>query len=342
MSYLETDRIERRRALAGVACVALQIYMGSVLTGCAREPAEEAAPLREVAEVIVEPAQLTLQAGGEAWLAGQANDSTGQPVGGAKLQFRQADPHFLSVSQQGLVTSLGPATVQTHVVVASGGQERLVPVVVLCGPPQRMEKLSGNGQEIVAGQSPAEPVMARLVDAWGNPLGGVAVTVRSATDLFPAGEAVTAADGTLRFDVPRLTLAGTAVVVVEADAGTGPVESFQFEVRPGPASDVSLASPTAADAARPDARPAVTLVVVDAFGNPVPDVEVVARFAAEDPPPAPARTDSAGSVLVFVPPATRPGPMTLEVALPAVPDFRRTLTVDPGPQPASGVQEQGA
>ena len=101
--------------MPGVWGVVLQIYLGCVLAGCSQPAEEVAAAVREPAEVIVEPVQLTLQAGGEAWLSAQANDASGQPIGGASFRFTPADAAVLKVSGQGLVTALGPVNAGTIV-----------------------------------------------------------------------------------------------------------------------------------------------------------------------------------------------------------------------------------
>jgi hypothetical protein len=190
---------------------------------------------------------LTLLAGGEAYLYAQANDRAGQPIGGAKFSFHAAEPALLRVTEQGLVRSTGAATALTHVIVASGRREQAVAVTVLAGPPQRIEKLSGDAQVTLAGVAVAEPLTARLVDAWNNALGNVPMVARDSAGYFPPIEVTTGPDGTAQFRLPPITRAGAVAVLVGPANATSPVQSFQIEVQAGPPSAITLV-PASADA----------------------------------------------------------------------------------------------
>ncbi len=233
MDYPERAAIPWRRAPAAAVGLPMAVYMASTLAGCPRGPVP-AAPAPPVADVLVEPAQLTLVAGSEAALAAQANDAHGQPIGGASFTFRVADPRVLQVSAQGMVTALGPAGEPTAVTVSSGGRQRQVPVTVVPGPPQRLEKLEGDGQRLAVGEAPADVIAVRVLDGFGNPLVAVPVRVEPAPALFPPAEVDSAADGTARFAVPPLAEPGTVVIVLRAGSADGPMASFQFDVTPPP------------------------------------------------------------------------------------------------------------
>jgi hypothetical protein len=325
-----------RPALAGVSGIVLQIYIGCTLVGCSQDAAKVSAPAAEPAEVLVEPAQLALQSGGEAWLAAQANDAAGQPIGGASFSFTPVDPQVLRVSARGRVSSLGPASARTGVRVASGHRERLVPVVVHPGPPQRMEKRGGDGQQVLAGESPAEPLVVGLLDAWGNPLANELVDVAAVGEEFPAVQAVTDATGTARFGPPRLTGAGMTTVVFRAATAEAVIETFALQVVPGPPADVRLVPAEAAGDAPAAAQPRLTLLVVDAFGNPVADVGLSARLGKDDASAQTLRTDTAGRALYMLPAANADRKMNLEVELATTPAVRRSLAVDLVAKPAAG------
>jgi hypothetical protein len=103
--------------------------------GCSRSPPPlPASAAAATTELIVEPEQLNLTAGGQAQLSVQANDAAGAPVGGAHFRYFVADARVLQVSDRGLVTSLGPATARTEVIIGSGRSEKRIPVSVVAAP----------------------------------------------------------------------------------------------------------------------------------------------------------------------------------------------------------------
>lgn len=119
-------------ALAGLILLAA---CATLFAGCSRSPAPLPVKIpATTVELVVEPAQLNLTAGGQAQISAQANDAAGMPVGGAHLRFRVSDARVLQVSDRGLVTSLGPATARTEVIIASGGSEKRIPVSVAAAP----------------------------------------------------------------------------------------------------------------------------------------------------------------------------------------------------------------
>ncbi|MCU0257083.1 MAG: Ig-like domain-containing protein [Vicinamibacterales bacterium] len=263
--------------------------------------------MREVSELVVQPAQLTLQAGSEGWLAAQANDSAGQPIGGAILRYQSADPRVLRVTDAGGVLALGPASAGTNVVVTSGSRERRVPVTVLPGPPQRIERLEGDGQQVLSGEEVRDPLVARLLDAFGNPLENEQVVIESSAGLFEPATATSGPGGVVSFQLPALTRAGTALVAMRVRGAAAAAESFSVQVLP--------AAPASIEAASAAPGEPLGLVVADAFGNPVPNVEVTARFAGTDADPLVLRTDALGLVTVPAPDGLAGGPTTVEVGV---------------------------
>ena len=210
-----------------------------------RDPVTPPKPVVEPTEVVAVPAALTLRAGGEAGFYAQANDRTGQPIGGARFSFHAAEPAVLRVTGRGIITSTGTATARTHVIVASGRRQQTVAVTVLAGPPQRIEKLSGDAQTTLAGVAVAEPLAARLVDAWNNPLGNVPMVARDSAGLFAPIEVTTGQDGTALFRLPPITRTGAIAVLVGQANAPSPVESFQIEIQAVPPSALTLDPATA-------------------------------------------------------------------------------------------------
>ncbi len=115
-------------------CLLLLAACGVQLAGCSKGPPPPASVLATTVELIVEPAQLSLTPGDQAQLSAQANDASGAPIGGAHIRYSVADARVLQVTDRGLVTSLGPATPRTEVIIASGRSEKRVPVNVVAAP----------------------------------------------------------------------------------------------------------------------------------------------------------------------------------------------------------------
>jgi hypothetical protein len=243
----KTRGLRRGFPVRSIVRITLLVGVGPVICACSRDPVDLPRAVVEPAAVVAVPAALTLRAGGEAYLSAQANDRAGQPIGGAKFSFHAAEPALLRVTEQGLVRSTGAATALTHVIVASGRREQAVAVTVLAGPPQRIEKLSGDAQVTLAGVAVAEPLTARLVDAWNNALGNVPMVARDSAGYFPPIEVTTGPDGTAQFRLPPITRAGAVAVLVGPANATSPVQSFQIEVQAGPPSAITLV-PASADA----------------------------------------------------------------------------------------------
>jgi hypothetical protein len=245
----------------------------ALAAACAREPEPHGPPAAEPFEVLSEPSQLTLQSGSTASLAAQANDSNGQPIGGATLHFFSVDPKLLRVSAAGEVTALGAAG-RGSIRVSSGARETTVPVTVIAGPAHRVEFIGDPAPTIVAGEIPTEKLAARLLDLFGNPIEGVTLVVESAAESPPRMASITAQDGVATFPLPALNRAGT--VALRAHTEGGPPIAAVVELRVIPAAPASF---TPVDTPMADLTAAaseidVALQVRDAFGNAAPDVKV--------------------------------------------------------------------
>ncbi len=307
------------------AAVACGLYLAVLAAGCARDEPPAAQP-RDVAAVVVNPPQLTLQAGGDAWLGAEANDAGGQPIGGAQFSFRPEDSRLLRVSDRGQVIALGPATPQTSVIVASGGAERRVPVTVLPGPPDRVEAVSGDGQRVPAGEAAPEPIVGRLVDGFGNGLEGRPVVAESAAGAFDPIFGVSAAGGLVELRLPPLDRAGEVLVSLRDRELATAAATFRIEIAPAAPASIELVPFAGGEMATGPAK----IAVRDAFGNPVPGVQFVARWADDDGEPLRLSTDASGLASVDLSGRAAGGTLDVEAAL-AEGDLRRRLDVPPPP-----------
>jgi hypothetical protein len=279
---------------------------------------------------------LTLDAGHGAWLQAQANDGTGRPIGGAAFRFTVSDPRILEVTQNGEVTALGRVSSGVAVFVASGRQELRVPVTVRPGAPRQLDKVSGDAQQLRAGQAPAAPLTARVLDRFGNSLPDIALTAESPEDLFPSSELVSDAEGLIHFQVPALRKAGSFTVGMHSNSFKELSASFSLRVLPGPPTVVNQLPSRPSRDQHIDIPAELTLQVKDAYGNPVPDVALTARTSKNDPAPLTARTDAAGKTTWVFPLGPRTHRITLEVQAMDVPTLQHsfTLTVEPSPRPS--------
>ncbi len=334
MLYLDVVCRHRSAFLAVAACTTASL--GALVTGCPRTPDVATPRSPEPATIRIIPAQLTLDAGHSAWLQAQANDGAGQPVGGAAFRFTVTDPRILGVSQNGEVTALGKASPEAAVLVASGRLELRVPVTVRPGAPQQLDKVSGDAQQLPAGEAPVAPLTARVLDRFGNPLPDIALTAESPQDLFPSNELVSDADGLIHFQVPALRKVGSFTVELRSSGHKDLSASFRIRVVPGPPTVIDqLPSASSADK-HADTPAALTLQVKDAYGNPVPDVALTARTSRNDPAPLTARTDAAGKTTWVFPHGPRERRITVEVQASDVPTLQHsfTLAVEPPPGPS--------
>lgn len=274
------------------ACVGSLMLSAMAVAGCDRTPGT--AKIAEASEVICEPSQLSLMAGASGMLSARANDALGQPIDGATFEFRASDPRLLRVTAKGEVTSLGPAG-QSSILITSGSRSLTVPVDVSAGPAHRFEAAGPDRLAIVAGTTSKNTLSARLLDSFDNPIADAAVLFKAAIDPPVSLSTTTDADGVASIVLPAITHAG----------------DFILEVRHSGKQQVSFALDVHVDAAAPAALVAVNvpvpgpvllfpefelvLQVRDAFGNPVPDVQVRWRSSSGsrsfDPPQSKSGSD---------------------------------------------------
>lgn len=283
-----------RQSGSGAACW-LAPVLGAVLVslaGCSSgEVPVERSATDAIVELIVEPAQLTLRSGEQGLLAAQANDERRRAIGGAEFEFSVEDPALLSVTPQGVVTALGPAAAQTHVRVASWLTIRDVPVRILPGDAKRIEPLTPDLVEVVAGVAPKEPLRVRVLDDWGNPVPGYGLV---APDIN--GDALTSGlDGTASLPLPAMNRAGAGTYELHGAGAAGPRVRFTIKVAPAAPANAELLSHQVLEA---DGQQTLRfrLRVLDGFGNPVPAALAEVGFAGRSAARVEARADNAGVV----------------------------------------------
>lgn len=144
------------------------------------------------------------------------------------------------------------------------------------GPvPARLEAVSGDAQSGEVASTLGEPLVVEVEDAAGTPLAGVAVSWSVVTGGGTLSPSSSFTDGRGRARV-TWTL-GTAAGPQRARARVGglPEVAFSAEALPGPPSGARMVSGDGQSGLVGTLLPEVlTVEVVDAYGNPVPDIPV--------------------------------------------------------------------
>jgi hypothetical protein len=260
-------RLRARGRAIGSALMVLAVALAS----CERTfgPAKVA----ETIQLICDPGTLSLSAGASGKLAVRANDAAGQRIDGAGISFTAADPRLLRVTARGEVTSLGPAGA-TAVSITSGPRSLTVPVDVVAGPAHRFEAVGAEPRVMIAGRPSNDPVGVRLLDAFGNPVASSPVRFEAAISPPVSISTATDANGIATASLPTIAHAGP--FILNAHTSGVPRVSLALGIQ------VNAAAAAALEAVEvPVSGPValfadfeLVLRVLDAFGNPVPNVRV--------------------------------------------------------------------
>ncbi|MFO0747226.1 MAG: Ig-like domain-containing protein [Myxococcota bacterium] len=223
-----------------------------------------------------------------------ARDEFGNPVAGASVAFAAPDaaPSALfappaatdaagRTEVSGLAGVVAGAFAATATLVGSDAQVTFA-LSIVAGPPASVVAVSGNRQSVVVDQPFARPLVARVADRFDNPVAGATV-VFSAPDAGPSALLDGPAEPSdSRGETRVAARAGTAVGLYNVSAavdGASTAARFALTNLVGDARALTLVSgdDQRAVVGQPFASPLVARVD-DAFGNPVPGVEV--RFTA--------------------------------------------------------------
>ncbi len=218
-------------------------------------------------------------------------DQHGDPLPGVSVAF-VAQPGNGSVTggnattnQSGIATVGGwtlPTAAGAHQLVASVGDlpALIFTATATAGPTAALAFLTPPGGTTFAGAAfPTAPVL-EIQDAFGNPRpqAGIQVTAAIATgggSLVGSATALSSASGSVTFT--GLGLAGTVGIrtLTFTVAGVPGLISGPIQVNPGsPATVAAVGSTTLAGGAGGPAQGAVTVLVQDGSGNPVPNAGV--------------------------------------------------------------------
>lgn len=283
-----TPRPSPTRTLLRAACL-----LGAVLAACTGSE-----PSPEPTTVSVSPGDAAFDAvGATRVFTASVLDQNGDPLPGTPVAWSSSASAVARVDAAGVVTAVsnGSATIRATAGSASGSA-----TVVVAQRAASFEALAGNGQTGVAGQPLDDPLRVRVLDARGNPAGGVAVDFDvSAGDGAVAPGSVTSGPGGLAETFWTLGPAAGGDHAVDAavpGSGLGSV-SFRANAVAGPPATIDVLA--GADQSGPRGRPlpaAVRVRVSDAFGNPVAATPVtfVVTGGGGSTAPAALQTDGQG------------------------------------------------
>ena len=210
-----------------------------------------------------------------------ARDHYGNPVSGYPVVLTASGTTNTFAAASGstdlagsYATTLQSATAQNKTITASFGTLATAQNVVTFipgGVDAGASTLALSPNAIVADGASATSVAVSAIDPLGNPVAGVTVSLATTgTASFVSAHGTTDATGAFA-TTARGTLVDAEVISVTLDGLTGPTAALTM--LPGAPnatlSSLSLSPSAVADGAT---RAAVVVVVVDAFGNPVPNL----------------------------------------------------------------------
>jgi adhesin/invasin len=179
------------------------------------------------------------------------------------------------------------------------------------GPPAALTTLRATALRGLAGERLASAPTLRLTDRAGNPVPGVAVSLKPSSGSVHERAPVSDSTGSITVDWTLGPLVGTQKLVASAPGVERTVE-LVAQVRAGPAAKIALGDlPATALGGEPLPRP-VQAAVTDVHGNPVPDAIVTFTAKAGKVAPSRARTDATGHATVRWTLATSAGEQRIE------------------------------
>jgi hypothetical protein len=201
--------------------------------------------------------------------------------------------------------------------VGGSGGHSIAPLTVTAhaaaGAPASVVVVGGDDQRGIAGAGLTKAVVLRVVDATGNGVADVSLTLSPSGGTVPDSVLRTDSLGTVR---TRWTMGHSArdyALAVHVDGVKGLLKVAARAMPAAPANltfEEAAASGSHARGARPKAR-RLSVLVTDEYGNPVPDAKV--RFSTKSGVVTPVRavSDAKGRVALSWTPSTKPGEHTL-------------------------------
>jgi hypothetical protein len=143
---------------------------------------------------------------------------------------------------------------------------------VTAGPPAGLA-FTTQPTDTVAGAAIAPPVVVKLVDRFGNPVGAGTNSVTVALGNNPGGSTlvgtttVAMVNGVATFNDLALNRTGSGYTLVATSAGITDATSATFAITPAAAASLAFQTQPSSTIAGAPFTPAVEVVILDAFGN---------------------------------------------------------------------------
>jgi hypothetical protein len=237
------------------------------LCACGTEP-------RVPTNITLNPTSLSFPALGDTrQLTPSVTDQRGDLLDDAVVTWSSGDAAVASVSSSGLVTAEGSGSTE---VTATAGSASAVAQVTVSQTPTQLNKISGDGQTGIAGQT-LEPFVVEVRDAGENPVAGVTIVfeISQGQGRVEPSVVTTSADGRTSTRLTAGRVAGDSQAVFARIAATSISVLFTATTTTGPPATISMAAGNnqhAGAGAQVPVSPAV--VVRDAFDNLVPGISV--------------------------------------------------------------------
>jgi chondroitin AC lyase len=182
------------------------------------------------------------------------------------------------------------------------------------------------------------PVNAKLVDRNGNPVAGAAVRVVALSGTVPDSMPAANEQGEVHISWTLGTKAGTQALDIVPAKGPK-IHTTARALPQEPANVTPSAVPATAPAGRPLTKP-ITVTVTDAYGNVIPNVQVLFSVSTGMTAPVRVMTDAHGQAMTHWTLGSAAGEQTLTAAVKAT-TARSKVTVmaagktPPSPPPAA-------
>jgi len=270
-------------SVSGSGLVTGHMVGGPVLITATVDGVASAVPVTVVAvpvvDVVVEPHEGTVQAGGTLQLAATPLGPEGEPLTDRTVQWSSENDLIVSVDQSGEVTGSAPGgPIAVHAIVA--GKFGTAQITVTPRPASRLG-FQVQPTDGTAGEPLAPPVKVAILNAIGGVVTTSTATVTLSLTGNPSGAtlggtpSVDAIDGVATFPDLTLDKAADEYLLTAAATGLTSVESEGFDIvaaAPGKLQLTTQPSPTASSGTPFARQPVVQLQ--DANGNPVAQATV--------------------------------------------------------------------
>ncbi|WP_433060120.1 zinc-dependent metalloprotease family protein [Dactylosporangium sp. CS-033363] len=217
------------------------------------EPVQDQPPVTQpVARIALAPAGSAIAAGGTATFTVTGYDAAGHDLGTPAGVALAIAPDGSCAALTCTATAAGAHTVTATAPVGGSTATATATLTVTAGPAATVQTGSGDGQSAAAGKTFAAPLVAQVVDAYGNPVAGATVTftVAAGATFTPGGATSQAVTGSSGAATSAPLKAGTTAgpVTVTATTGTATAATFTEMVTEATVSRADLVSTVSAPA----------------------------------------------------------------------------------------------